>query len=74
MSWLETSACFHPPPGGGGSWCSFVSRYHSPLLEINLAIALGVFGQTLGVLGKSIKALSPDTGHIKDDCLATDGG
>ena len=26
-----------------------------------------MFSQTLGVLGKSIKALSPDTGHIKDD-------
>ena len=26
-----------------------------------------MFSQTLGTLGKSIKALSPDTGHIKDD-------
>ena len=38
-----------------------------------LAIALGAFSQTLGVLGKSIKALSPDTGGVKDYPSATDG-
>ena len=50
-----------------------VGRCHSLLLEINLAIVLGVFSQTLGVLGKSINAPPPDTGHIRDDPLATDG-
>jgi hypothetical protein len=31
------------------------------------------FEQTPGVLGKSIKPLHPDTGHIKDKPLAMDG-
>jgi hypothetical protein len=35
--------------------------------------AFGASGQTVGVLGKSINALSPDTEHIKDDPGAKDG-
>ena len=31
------------------------------------------FGQTLGVIGKSRSGVCPNTDHIKDDTIATDG-
>ena len=56
-------------PPGGGSWCSVVSRCHSPLQK-----KLVMFCQVVGISGKSIKPPISDSERNKEVRSAMDCG